>query len=498
MIGLFLTACGGGGKVSGSSNTNGNNGSNSSSGSTSSSGSSSSSSYTLTVTKSSAIGGTITSTPAGISCDTTCTTQSASFTGSVSLSVTNNSAFGAVFTGWSGGACSGVKTCSITLSADTSVDASFVALSDGQLALFGTSSGGGGTDFTGVYDGSGDPIDVSSSDNYFSEVIPSTQDLVELDEFTSESYSSWLMVTFEQDHQAFEVLYSVPLPSSCTIKSEFYSGTSIISSHEIDLSDNDGGINSINGWEPNHFGIVNGNLYYQQPIEWDDFKLAYDIGGELKMKPASGGSTVTLLERTDPDNGAAMDAADNGTLYAIYYDSKTGILTVWTRDLTTGKLATQLRGYTATDLTDLSFRINNGYLYGTYISTTDGSTQVWSTDLSIPMASQTAPVILATYPSTLGKISIDSGGVLNNWGVDNGHVVFSFTPPKGSSYSTTVADLDTSTGNTEYYDFTSFNLYNFTPIWQSAASTSSAQFKNKRERPVVASFGESKEIMPMN
>jgi hypothetical protein len=488
-VALALAACGGGG---GSSNGG--------------SGGSGSSSYTLTVTKSSAIGGTVTSTPAGISCDTTCTTQSASFTGSVSLSVTSNSSDDAVFTGWSGGGCSGKNTCSVTLSANTSVTANFVALSNGQLALFGASQGGGGTDFTGVYDSSGNPVDVSSSEYYFWEVIPASQSLVELDEFTSESWGSWEISSWEQDHQAFEILANPPQdPTFCDIKPRFQAGASIISSSEIDLSDYDTGDNSINGWDTSHFGIVSGNVYYQQPIEWDDIKLTYDIGGEYMMRSASG-VTTTLLSRTDPDNQAFMDVADSGTLYAIldYQTSSCtgtiivgGALQVWTRDLTTGHLATCLRDYPMPEPHNTAYRISNGYLYGASVSDNgSGSLTIWSMDLSNPSESP-ARAILATYPSTLGTFG-PNGGSLSNWGVDNGHVVFAFTPQNAVGYETTIADLDTSTGDTTYYAFTSFNLFGFVPIWQSASSTSSGQIEKKRERPLFASFGEFTKIRPVN
>ena len=75
--------------------------------------------YTLNVTNTG--GGTVTSSPAGIDCGSTC---SASFTSgtSVSLSATANSDY--TFSGWSG-ACTGTGTCTVSMSAARSVMAGF-------------------------------------------------------------------------------------------------------------------------------------------------------------------------------------------------------------------------------------------------------------------------------------------------------------------------------------------------------------------------------------
>jgi hypothetical protein len=76
---------------------------------------------TLTVTKSGDGSGTVTSSPAGISCGATC---SANFnTGTaVTLTVSNP---GSTFAGWSGGGCSGTGACTVTMSAAQTVNAQF-------------------------------------------------------------------------------------------------------------------------------------------------------------------------------------------------------------------------------------------------------------------------------------------------------------------------------------------------------------------------------------
>jgi phospholipase C len=77
--------------------------------------------FQLTVQGSGAGAGTITSTPAGINCGQTCSFSFASGT-AVTLSAAPSS--GDTFAGWSG-ACTGTAACSVTLSANASVTATF-------------------------------------------------------------------------------------------------------------------------------------------------------------------------------------------------------------------------------------------------------------------------------------------------------------------------------------------------------------------------------------
>jgi phospholipase C len=80
-----------------------------------------SASYTMTVTLAGAGTGTVTSTPTGINCPTTC---SASFAQNAKVTLNETPATGDVFSGWSG-ACTGVATCSLTVTAADSVTATF-------------------------------------------------------------------------------------------------------------------------------------------------------------------------------------------------------------------------------------------------------------------------------------------------------------------------------------------------------------------------------------
>lgn len=76
---------------------------------------------TLTVRKTGRGAGTVSSTPAGISCGSVCTAPFAA----VPVTLAASPTAGSTFTGWSGGGCSGTSTCRIQLSADQSVTANF-------------------------------------------------------------------------------------------------------------------------------------------------------------------------------------------------------------------------------------------------------------------------------------------------------------------------------------------------------------------------------------
>jgi PKD repeat protein len=78
-------------------------------------------SYALSVSKSGAGSGTVSSSPAGISCGSTC---SANYASGTSVTLTAAAAAGSTFAGWSG-ACSGTGNCTVSMSAARSVTATF-------------------------------------------------------------------------------------------------------------------------------------------------------------------------------------------------------------------------------------------------------------------------------------------------------------------------------------------------------------------------------------
>jgi len=77
----------------------------------------------LTVAKAGSGGGTITSSPSGISCGGTC---GASYTSGASVTLTASAAAGSTFAGWSG-ACTGTGACTVAMTATRSVTATFNA-----------------------------------------------------------------------------------------------------------------------------------------------------------------------------------------------------------------------------------------------------------------------------------------------------------------------------------------------------------------------------------
>jgi len=101
--------------------------------------------WRLSILKSHKVGtvagnGTITSSPAGIDCGTTC---QADYTDGTSVTLTVTPDPGNSFTGWSGGGCSGAGTCVVNVNDDTSVTASFTSNSSSGSSS-GSGDGGGG------------------------------------------------------------------------------------------------------------------------------------------------------------------------------------------------------------------------------------------------------------------------------------------------------------------------------------------------------------------
>ncbi len=108
--------------------------------------------YLVTVSKSGSGSGTVTAT--GINCGSDCK-QAYSSGSSVTLSA--SAASGSVFSGWSGGGCSGTGSCTVTMSADTTVTATFNVSSDTftlTTTVTGSASGTVTSDLAGINCGS--------------------------------------------------------------------------------------------------------------------------------------------------------------------------------------------------------------------------------------------------------------------------------------------------------------------------------------------------------
>jgi subtilisin family serine protease len=94
--------------------------------------------HSLTVQKSGAGTGTVTSSPAGINCGSTCT---ASYSSGTQVTLTATPASNSTFSGWSGGGCSGTGTCVVTLNADATVTATFIPKVTLTVSTSGNGSG---------------------------------------------------------------------------------------------------------------------------------------------------------------------------------------------------------------------------------------------------------------------------------------------------------------------------------------------------------------------
>jgi uncharacterized delta-60 repeat protein len=93
---------------------------------------------TLAVTKTGDGSGTVTSTPSGIDCGTTCTGSFAA----VPVELTPTAASGSIFAGWSGD-CAGIGACNLQLTDDRSVTARFELLPDRNLTVTKAGTGAG-------------------------------------------------------------------------------------------------------------------------------------------------------------------------------------------------------------------------------------------------------------------------------------------------------------------------------------------------------------------
>jgi photosystem II stability/assembly factor-like uncharacterized protein/preprotein translocase subunit YajC len=99
---------------------------------------------TLTIFKTGTGTGTVTSSPAGINCGDDC---SEVYTQGTKVTLTAKADVNSTFTGWSGGGCTGTKTCTVTVDSEITVTASFalktpdISVSPGSLDFGSVKSG---------------------------------------------------------------------------------------------------------------------------------------------------------------------------------------------------------------------------------------------------------------------------------------------------------------------------------------------------------------------
>lgn len=96
--------------------------------------------YNLAVVKGGTGGGTVTSSPSGLSCGTTC---GALFDAAETITLTATPSSTSAFTGWSGGNCTGTGTCTIQITQATTITATFA-----PLACYTEYTGDNVTDFS--------------------------------------------------------------------------------------------------------------------------------------------------------------------------------------------------------------------------------------------------------------------------------------------------------------------------------------------------------------
>jgi Divergent InlB B-repeat domain/Concanavalin A-like lectin/glucanases superfamily len=98
--------------------------------------------YALTVTPAGTGAGTVTSSPAGIACGSTCM---ANFTYDTSVTLTATPAAGSTFGGWTGSGCSGTGTCVVAVTAAAGVTATFTAIGPVPILHYALDSTGANT-----------------------------------------------------------------------------------------------------------------------------------------------------------------------------------------------------------------------------------------------------------------------------------------------------------------------------------------------------------------
>jgi hypothetical protein len=94
----------------------------------------------LSIIKTGTGSGTVTSSPAGITCGAVC---SSSFPNNSVVALTASPSAGSIFSGWSGGGCSGTGSCTVTITAATSVLANFTLGTSYTLSIIKTGTGSG-------------------------------------------------------------------------------------------------------------------------------------------------------------------------------------------------------------------------------------------------------------------------------------------------------------------------------------------------------------------
>lgn len=129
--------------------------------------------YTLTVTPAGPGSGLVTSAPAGISCGSTC---SASLPAGTPVTLSQQTSFSDVFGGWGGDCAGSGQTCTLTMTADHAVTATFYQRADVRIeASAGSSVLGGGSGAVIAPDGTRCATTGAGTTNFCNAVLPAGQ-----------------------------------------------------------------------------------------------------------------------------------------------------------------------------------------------------------------------------------------------------------------------------------------------------------------------------------
>ncbi|MBL0214044.1 MAG: hypothetical protein IPQ07_09175 [Myxococcales bacterium] len=116
--------------------------------------------------------GSVTSSPAGISCGVDC---SETYTANQMITLTASAGIGSTFTGWSGGGCNGTGTCTVTMTAAITVTATFT-LNLVTLTITKSGTGAGIVSATGISCGADCTETVNYGTSFTLAAAPSTAD----------------------------------------------------------------------------------------------------------------------------------------------------------------------------------------------------------------------------------------------------------------------------------------------------------------------------------
>lgn len=409
----LMAGCGGGGDGASSSSSGGGSGGGGGGGG-------GGGTVSLTVNKAGTGTGTVTSSPAGITCGTTCT---ANFSTGTAITLTATVDAGSTFGGWSGGGCTGTSSCSVTPTVATTVQAAFnasVGLSPNTLGLLVATSGGTRSDWLP------DPgITLKSEDLYMALILPDAANGTIINETTSSSWASKTVESHVNDNRYFMVTR--------------YYDTKDLNFQEYDLATRMQVGSSLGAYDrvdPFNMGFIGKKLYYAKQRTCDLFGCR---GGEFRVldfTSSSLPSPTTLLPFGDVNN-VGETRSDQGVLYAISWVPSR--LFIYKRNLTTGALGTPWRTVLFGDAnlyeTFWRFLVNEGVLYVVRQRIADKALVIHTIDVASATQSSGDPRLLFTFVPT-GTVYYSTANV------DHGYIAMLYQAA-GNQRTTQVLLLDT-------------------------------------------------------